>query len=248
MSKRAENIDKFLAYYCKWTSDSLLTERGIKLLQWSTWLLSYVTKEKYETASSSLRKLYNDLSMMRYVLRLYGFPTAVEGIRSGSWAGGTWEDGRIKKLGKIMAWSMAIYYPFEHLAWAKWTMPRLMPKYDANRLSAWSCRCWTVYIVSEIICSILKIKELNKKMTLLYDGVPHNHTHSENLKEKCLIKHSIYMNKLQILRDVFFAAPCINWSMDEWATNPWLSEVWCNGLSLAEAVTCIYQSICGLSI
>mmetsp|Transcript_17139 Transcript_17139/g.32431 ORF Transcript_17139/g.32431 Transcript_17139/m.32431 type:complete len:245 (-) Transcript_17139:69-803(-) len=242
-------MDQFLSLYCKWTSSSTYTERGIKMLQWTTWLVSRITKGKYEDVSSSLRKLYTELSMMRYVLRLYGFPTAIEGIRSGSWAGGPWEDKRIRKLGKIMAWSMAAYYPLEHLAWAKWTMPKLMPKIDANRFSAWSCRCWSVYIVAELLCSWLKIKELEKRLCILKEGSVQNNRileDGEKSNENSVILHSIYMNKLQILRDVFFAAPCINWSMNQWATNPWLSEAWCNGLSFAEAVVCIHQSLCGL--
>lgn len=244
----SEKMDEFLTLYCKWTGSSIYTERGIKLLQWSAWLVSRMTKGKYEDISSSLRKLYTDLSMMRYVLRLYGFPTAIEGIRSGSWAGGSWEDKRIQKLGKIMAWSMAVYYPFEHLAWAKWTMPKLIPKLDANRLSAWSCRCWCVYIFAELLSSCFKIKELEKKLNILQQGSSVQNTTmlTKSSDERSVILHSIYMNKLQILRDIFFAAPCINWSMNQWATNPWLSEAWCNGLSFAEAVVCIHQSLCGL--
>ena len=42
--KLAERLDRFLALYCKWTSNSLLTERGLKLFQWSTWFLSQITK------------------------------------------------------------------------------------------------------------------------------------------------------------------------------------------------------------
>eukprot|EP00591_Stephanopyxis_turris_P010045 CAMPEP_0195509208 /NCGR_PEP_ID=MMETSP0794_2-20130614/2215_1 /TAXON_ID=515487 /ORGANISM="Stephanopyxis turris, Strain CCMP 815" /LENGTH=291 /DNA_ID=CAMNT_0040636373 /DNA_START=42 /DNA_END=917 /DNA_ORIENTATION=+ len=233
---KQNKIDTFLSLYCKWTASSTLSERGIKMAQWTVWLLSQLSKNKNKVLSSSLRKLYSDLSMMRYVLRLYGMPVAIEGVRSGSWSGGKWKDSRIHKLSTLMAWSMVLYHPLEHLAWAQWTMPKLIPKsrVDGNRLSAWSCRFWAVYIVADFYGSILKNRELEEeKCAKQQDADP----------EQQAIEKTMFMNKLQIVRNIFYIAPCINWALDDWATNPWLSENWCNGLSLAEAITCMYQSI-----
>jgi len=173
---------------------------------------------------------------------------AIEGARSGSFAGGDWKDGRVKKLGYIMAWSMVFYHPLEHVAWAQWTMPKLMPRVDGNRLSAWSCRFWVVYIFADLVSSILKNRELEErrlKLKLVKGGHGEGGGDGDELKEK-EIEKSMLMNKLQIVRCAFFTGPCISWSLDDWATNPWLTENVCNGLSLAEAVTCMYQSLCSL--
>jgi len=177
---------------------------------------------------------------MRYVLRLYGMPTAIEAIRSGSWGAGAWKDNRIKQLGSVMAYSMAVFYPLEHVAWAQWNMPKLMPKVDGNKLSAWSCRFWLVYILAEMASAVLKNRELESELRCVDKDVKGPND------EALAIAKSMKMNKLQIVRDILFTGPCINWALDEWATNPWLSENWCNGLSFAEALTCMYQSIYSL--
>lgn len=181
--------------------------------------------------------------MMRYVLRLYGIPTAIEGIRTGSWSGGNWKDTRIAKCANICAWSMLIYYPLEHVAYFQWKMPKVLNKIDGNKLSAWSCRFWLVFIMSEMYACILKDREMKLELDQLSsEKKPNSDIESETTS---LIK-AIDMNRLQIVRDVLFTAPCINWSLDNWDTHPWLSENWCNGLSLAEAVVCMHQSIKGL--
>jgi hypothetical protein len=248
-SSRQQKIDKFLSSYCKWTSSSTLTERGIKMLQWTAWLLSQLTKNKYKVLSPSIRKLYADLSMMRYVLRLYGMPAAIEGVRSGSWSGGSWKDARIHKLAKLMAYSMVIYHPLEHIAWAKWTMPKLIPssRVDGNRLSAWSCRFWIVFIFADLISSILKNRELEERKQLLISSKSNGVDEAKDgALEQRTIEKAVFMNKLQIIRNIFFTGPCISWAGNEWATNPLLTENWCNGLSFAESVTCMYQSIYSL--
>jgi hypothetical protein len=102
--------------------------------------------------------------MTRYALRFYGFLQSLEGFRSGSWAGGTWDNPMIAKIAKyLMAGSMLVYYPLEHVAYAGWQMPNLV-KVDANRYSAVSCRFWTAYIVGDFWVSCLKLKEMRKKL------------------------------------------------------------------------------------
>lgn len=49
--------------------------------------------------------------------------------------------------------------------------------------------------------------------------------------------------KLQLMRCILFVLPCINWSLNNWATDPLLSEFMLNGLCLTEAYTAVYQSI-----
>jgi len=236
---RQDKLNKFLTIYCTWAGSSLYSERGIKLAQWLMWLLSQMTKNTNKFGSDlspSLRKIYLDLSMMRYFLRFYGWPVAIDGVISDD--GNQWKDTRISKISKVMAWSMVFYYPLEHAAAIKWNMPKYFQRIDANKFSAWSCRCWLVYILGDLISSYLKLHELEQKRIDM--------KHTENPGEMDEIEKSITINRLQVLRNVFYLPPCISWSRNDWATSPWLSENWVNGLSLAEAITNIYQSIYAL--
>lgn len=238
---RQDKLNRFLTVYCTWAGSSLYSERGIKLVQWLTWLLSQMTKNTKAFGSDlspTLRKIYSDLSMMRYFLRFYGWPVAIECVICKD-DGNQWNDTRIEKLTKMMAWSMVFYYPLEHVAAIKWNMPKFFRNVNANKLSAWSCKCWLVYILGDLVSSYLKVRELENKRIDMKQS-------AQDTKEIVDIEKAIVMNRLQLLRNVFFLPPCISWSRNDWATNPWLSENWVNGLSLAEAITNIYQSIYGL--
>jgi len=246
-------LDDFLKLYCKWSSNATLSERGIKLLQWSLWLLSCITKDRKELPkelSPSLRKVYSDLSIFRYFLRLYGMPLALEGVRSAGWAGGEWKDGKIRKLASFMAWNMLIYHPLEHVALAKWTMPKLFPRLDGNRFSALSCRFWMMFIAADAVSALLKNRELRDKrhslLNCLHKKEDKNraeHSSAVTLKEIKSLEKSIFVNKVQIVRCALFTPPCVNWSMPKWADDPLFSENVVNGFSFAEAVTAIYQSL-----
>ena len=161
----SSKLDKFLATYGSFSGSTFTADQGIKILQWSSWAISYATQTKHTNLSPSLRKLYNELSMARYVLRFYGFFQSLEGYRSGSWAGGSWDNPRIAKIAKyLMAGSMLAYYPLEHLAYAGWQMPKLV-KVNANKISAISCGFWTAYIVGDFWVSCLKWNELKTKLS-----------------------------------------------------------------------------------
>lgn len=177
-STLSRKLDDFLIFWNEWSSSSLRTDQGLKLLQWSFWAASRLTAPGTPTPgyrgnfnrrylnpelSPALRKCYADMSLVRYCLRLYGLPSSIEAVRSGSWSAG-WEDPRIHKLGKIMAWSMAVYYPFEHVAFTGFVVPKFSRQFvDENRWSAISCRFWSIFIVSDFASSVLKLKELAKR-------------------------------------------------------------------------------------
>ena len=249
----SSRVDHFLTVFGKFTEKSIYTERGIKLLQWTIWLISQLTKNNQrlpKECSPSFRKLYSDLSNMRYILRFYGFPGSWAAVRKpGCWAGSppyalTWKDGRIQTLADVMAWSMFFYHPLEHVAFAKWSMPKLVKGVDGNKLSAWSCRCWLVYIVSDWAGSYLKNRELsNRRKLLLACGNQNDDDDDMSAKEIKDIEQCMKNNRLQMVRNFFFTPPCLNWSLDKWATDPLLSENVVNGFSLLEAIVCIYQSV-----
>ena len=268
ISTTRNSFDQIFAKYAKFSSNSLYMERGLKLVQWVMWLCSQVTKNNqrfHRELSPSLRKIYSDLSMMRYVLRFYGFVPALDAATqspSGCWAGSPpyspcWKDGRIVKLANVMAWSMVFYHPLEHIAYANWKMPKVLHRVNGNKMSAWSCRFWLVYILADWLSSFLKNVELleyRKKLMLLQDrqdldGVGcnkgNNDDDSTQLKLR-LVDKTIFFNKLQMVRNFFFAPPCLSWSLNKWDTDPLLSENIINGMSLAEAVVCLYQTILSL--
>ena len=163
----SSRLDSFLSKYGTFSGSTFTADQGIKILQWSSWAISYATTKSnnVNNISPSLRKLYNELSMARYILRFYGMLQSLEGYRSGSWAGGTWDNPLIAKIAKyIMAGSMLAYYPLEHVAYAGWQMPKLV-KVNANKISAISCCFWTAYIVGDFWVSCLKWKELKMKLS-----------------------------------------------------------------------------------
>jgi hypothetical protein len=168
-STTISSLDQFLSTYCTFSARTFTTDQGLKVLQWSLWALSYMTKsnQRNKHLSPSLRKLYLELSFTRYVLRFYGFLQSLEGYRSGSWAGGgAWENPLIPKIAKyVLAGSMLFYYPLEHVAYIGWQVPQLVPRVNANKFSAISCWFWTVYIVGDFWMNCLKWKELKMKMS-----------------------------------------------------------------------------------
>lgn len=166
--KKQSRLDSFLSGYVQFTSSAVHQDRGLKLLQWTLWLASLKSKSKNE---SSLRKLYTHFSFVRYALRLYGLPASLEAAKSGSWGGEgyRYKDGRIGVLGKIMAWSMVVYYPLEHAAYIQWMAPGISKSKSAAKLSAYSCQAWLVYIVAEVVQSALKLKEMHQQRKQLLD-------------------------------------------------------------------------------
>eukprot|EP00978_Attheya_sp_CCMP212_P023092 scaffold69932_cov52-Attheya_sp.AAC.6 len=221
-------LDSFLSFYCDFSGPGINQDRILKLAQWLLWFASHWTKNKSSNPelSPGLRKMYFDLSMARYALRLLGMPTALHAIRSGSWGGGgQFQNKKIDQIGQVMAWSMLFYYPLEYVAYARWTSPKWI-KADAGKFSAYSCRFWLVYVVGEMIQCILKMKELRQqKRLLMLEKESHSNTDDE------------------VVRDMCFIPPCMNWSLLDWERKPWLKEPLVNGLMLTESIVCMYQSI-----
>jgi hypothetical protein len=157
-------LDKFLDAWSSFSGRLFTADQGLKVLQYTTWAVCYASRKKRGNLSPSLRKLYSELSMSRYVFRMYGFFQSLEGYRSGSWAGGNWENPMISKIAKyLLAGSMIFYYPLDHLAYAGWQMPQLV-RVNANKVSQISCLFWSVYTISDFWISCLKWQELKRKL------------------------------------------------------------------------------------
>lgn len=264
MSKISSRIDEMLEELCYFAGTTGEVDKGIKLISYSCWFLSRClpsvirTKDKakrelIQNICVGLRKVYTELFMARYAPRLFGIPTCIEGIRNGSWVGSEYKDERLRHTGKFMAWCMLFYYPLEHIAYARWVAPELIDA-DAEQFSAWSCRAWALYVIADIVASLLKIKELRENdedirkklanMKTSYsksDGKVQTKEWEEELEQ---LDRKRYSEKLQLWRNAFYFLPLVNWSLSNWETDPWLPEDVRNGLMLAESVTCIWQSFC----
>eukprot|EP00986_Skeletonema_menzelii_P002615 scaffold716_cov139-Skeletonema_menzelii.AAC.4 len=243
---------------CSFSAKTFTTDQGLKIIQWSSWAISYLTassKHHKETLSPALRKLYNEVSFTRYVLRFYGLFQSLEGFRSGSWAGGSWDNPKIAKIAKyLMAGSMIFYYPLEHVAYAGWQLPTLskFSRDNANKISALSCVFWSVYIIGDFWASCLKWKELKKQLNDLGRLLAVKKRDDDKTgmmeveQEQHALAKRIRLVKLQVIRCLLFILPSVNWSLPNWATNPLLGELPLNGLMLAEAYTSVYQSLVGM--
>jgi hypothetical protein len=249
-SSVAEKLEGFLKGYTGFMGKAVNQDRGLKLLQYTLWMFSHFYKDRV-VLRDALRKLYNELSFARYVLRLLGLPSAIEAAKTGSW-GASSETGKgvHKFLGQILAWSMIGYYPLEHGAYLQWQTPKLLfpktggPSRLAEKLSAWSCRCWLAYTVAEIVQCLMKLRE----QSVLFKKSVKKAVEDEDdeSKQKMLVQANDAVTKnlkLQIVRDLLFTLPAIHWSLPNWDTDPWLPDPFVNSLMWIETIVCMYQSI-----
>lgn len=249
----SDKTELFLKGYTSFMDKGINQDRGLKLMQYTLWMVALYYKDRV-VIRDSLKKLYNDLSFARYALRLFGLPTAIEASKTNSWsASSETRKGIHKFLGQILAWSMVGYYPLEHGAYLQWQTPKLFfqktkpPPRLAEKLSAWSCRCWLVYIVAEISQCWLKLREESYLLRRNWKKTIESEDEEGDEKSAKLVVHrdmaAIRNLKLQILRNLLFTLPAIHWSLPHWDTNPWLPEPLVNSLMWLEAVVCMYQSI-----
>ena len=215
-------IDRMLQAYVKFTSSALNQERCLKVAQYSLWMISRFYRNN-DTVRVALEKLSGNVSWARYITRFFGFPSALEGVRSGSW-------GNPKSLGKAMAWMMAFYYPIEHLAYLKWQAPSIvLPNSKITRLaskaSAVSCQFWLAYTVLDIVKSALALRQ-NQIGT-----------------GKALAPAQARNERLQLIREALFTPTAIHYALPNWDINPLLSNLSLNFLFWVESLVCMYQGI-----
>lgn len=269
-------LDRFLQGYGKFMSAGVHQDRSIKLLQYTLWMVSHFgvgSNNNGNNGSSNvvirqaLKKLSNEMSFARYVLRFLEWPQAIEAAKSGSWTVSstlTSHQSIHKWLGRILAWSMVGYYPLEYGSYLQWQTPTLLfptkalpplPRL-AEKLSAWSCRAWLAYIVADMMQSWLKLRE---EQQLLQQQTHAKKTDGDdddsNTSDKNDKRHQLaYLPnattaaamkklRLQIVRGALFALPAIHWSLPNWDRDPWLPEPVVNTLMWLEAVVCMYQSV-----
>mmetsp|Transcript_12524 Transcript_12524/g.26589 ORF Transcript_12524/g.26589 Transcript_12524/m.26589 type:complete len:293 (-) Transcript_12524:2255-3133(-) len=232
-------FDSFLTSYCEYTSNTAAVNIGLKLLVYTLWLLAWATDSPENTFSSSMYVLSEEFYMMTFAIRFPGILEAVEGFRTGSWADGSWEDPRIVFIAKyFMAGSMLFYYPFDHMVYLGWTVPKLVPV-DAQWCFSYSCRFWVVYLIADLIVCRLKILELRRKKTVLQIcGISEIKREIEKQTIECKLRYI----RIQRLRSFCALLPAIKWSFDNEKEALSEEEVFVNGLMLIEAYMALYQA------
>mmetsp|Transcript_18973 Transcript_18973/g.24647 ORF Transcript_18973/g.24647 Transcript_18973/m.24647 type:complete len:297 (-) Transcript_18973:497-1387(-) len=287
MVTEIEYID-FTRRLSTYFGSAAVQDKCLKLISYMCWFLSrtiknrnYAQDNRLEEICKDLRGIYTHLFMARYATRLFGTFSCLEAIKSGSWGvwGEAYEYGddearqedddvflslssRRKWLGKFMAWCMLLYYPCEHVTYAKWIAPKLFKRINAEWWSAWSCRFWGLYVIADTLGSIAKVrigsrrrKQIVNEMHMLqplpgwnrkdvqYNG---HDVDERQLWLKCeLIQWDkrIYLERLQLIRNALYCLPLLSWSKSDWERNPMLPEEVINSLCLGESIVCFWQSI-----
>ena len=295
------------------------------------------------TVAPWLEQLYQELTWTRYVLRILQFPVAIDAALHQSWtlsaipnvsssdggsdsssgcSTGSHKSNTVAKrqqiynvLGRILTYSMVLYYPTELMAYLLWMKPKaststsaavteiplksLQPSMtttlvcdshqqygymisfisnvyttlrdpkirDKNNASSssssfllsklfssfvvpsmtcpspetWSylsCRCWLIYVITELIQSYIQYKEL-----LLSFTQPSNPTTDSSEYRNAQQQQQQQQIVLQTVRNVLFLIPCATWSMPKWDTQPIVPSRTVNTLLWFESIVSLYQAI-----
>ena len=285
-----------------------------------------------------LEKLYNEFTWTRYILRILQLPVAMDAAIHQSWtltaqnvsvdSSSTRNDNSIvvsqrqkiyNLLGRLLTFSMVLYYPTELMAYLLWMKPKIssattiaevlksLPSSTTTTTTAttttttlvcdhphgyivssiynfyttlrdptrhnnsytfstkssssswlrkllssvitpsircpapetWSylsCRCWLIYVITELIQSYIQYQEL-----LLVSSPSSNHSTTPCTTE---YRHEQQQQiVLQTLRNLLFVIPCTTWSMPKWDTQPIVSLRTVNTLLWFESIVSIYQAI-----
>ena len=259
----SSQLDRLLMGYTSFLQSGLYQDRSLKVLQWTLWMLSHFGARRNAIVRDALKKLSNELSFARYLLRFLQLPLALEAAKTGSWAVSSNRSSspRMHKwLGRILAWSMLGYYPLEYGAYLQWQTPQLLvaqspppPSRLAEKWSAWSCRCWLAYLAAEMVQCGLRLREETQWLRQQAHAKKTDGDSAESDDEQPLAlaapttttttPHVITNLRLQLLRDALFTLPAIHWSLPNWDRDPWLPEPLVNTLMWLEAVVCMYQSV-----
>mmetsp|Transcript_19089 Transcript_19089/g.36166 ORF Transcript_19089/g.36166 Transcript_19089/m.36166 type:complete len:308 (-) Transcript_19089:121-1044(-) len=255
-------IGRILQRYTRIVGKSLHRDRLLKTLQYTVWWYSHMGLKNSQAAAN----LYNDVCWARYVSRLTEWPTALEALWNDSWTidfGCSSNSnsnnnnnnnnntlflqklGRI--LGRILAASMFVYYPAEHAAYGRWKVlpqPTTGQQRLAERYSAWSCRAWLVYILTDIVQGYVA---LTTPMPSNHDDDDNNNKDNNTDKDKealLALQQQSKRHKQQVvmLRNILFLLPAYHWSLSDWDRRPWLKSTTVNLFMWLEAIVSLYQT------
>ena len=115
----------------------------------------YISHSSKSPFTDWLADLKARLSETRVINRLLvGLPASIEGYLA-------YGDATTVEaiLGRLMAFSMILYHPIEHVWWAS-TLKPVLVHIDGNKWSQWTCRCWVVYVVCDLIGTLRRLGQI----------------------------------------------------------------------------------------
>jgi hypothetical protein len=240
-TKKFALVVRILRWYVRFSGSALNQDKILKVLQYS--LKVWFSHQAWP------QRIANEITMARYVTRLVGWPVALEAAWNDSWAVVVPHPSSLsatttttitrailhKWLGRILAYSMTVYYPTEHLAYALWMKPPMNTAAAAGkqttaggigtwRAETWSYlsnRCWLLYIIAEMVQSALQLQD----ETSSSDPV------------------AVANTQLSLARSALMVLPCLHWSRSDWDTAPFfIKNETINLLLWTESIVCIYQA------
>mmetsp|Transcript_14704 Transcript_14704/g.40651 ORF Transcript_14704/g.40651 Transcript_14704/m.40651 type:complete len:330 (-) Transcript_14704:1389-2378(-) len=228
-------LDDFLAKLVRFFATSSGKERTMKLVQYMLWFLShYYCSGQTRT---SLENLSGEVLWARYVLRFFGWPSAIQAARTNCWAPG--------RIGRLLAWSMVAYFPLEHAAYLHWKAPQLMrssrPSQVANTLSAWSCRFWMVYIMVDTYRALRSLQDLQRVQQQQQFNDASSPLDSSHDYDDHGTAIQIQNERIGLLRNFLSCVPAYHWSFDTGESG--VSNVTVKGMMLTDAVVGFYQEV-----
>ena len=125
----------------------------------------------------------------------------------------------------------------------------------ASKASAWSCRFWFTYLLLDIYRCTLSLRELkqNPHQTSKADDLvsssdsDKNENNNNNKLTQTDKQHSeivtVRTEHLQIVRNILYVLPAVNWSLPNWDTQPWLHNDLVNGLCWLESMVGLFQGV-----
>ena len=275
-------LQKYLAFYIKFVSTPVNQDKLLKLLQWSLYMCSLATISRRKNASLPtsqwLHKLYGEVSWARYILRILQFPMALDAVLNHRWtaqalkcddASSTTQ--RIYNvIGKVLSYSMLVYYPTELMAYLLWMKPpaplqlssaaatvssheircsdgaclvqksRWFALYAPPQPSTWPPEKWS-YLSCR--CWLAYVVAELVQSVVQWKELQQPEPRDVDPNTNVDVRHQRTMIALQSIRNALFMLPCLQWSLPKWDTEPLCPTYTINTLMWFESLVSLYQAV-----
>jgi len=248
-------LRRWLTFYVTFCGSPTNQDILLKVLQWSLWMMAHTGELLHNQNKQWISRISEQLSYARYAMRLLGFPMALEAALTNSWALDK-SSTVYRVIGKILAYSMAGYYPTEMVAYLQWLAPDAAadgssataePSKKWNIPDTWShisCFFWFVYVVAELTQCILQWLDLRAKKWCLEKAKKRdNDTTTTVCSSVSELSNQLINIRLQTARNTLYLLPSFYYSFPNWVTRPWLRPYTVSALMWCEAVVSLYQAI-----
>jgi translation initiation factor 2 beta subunit (eIF-2beta)/eIF-5 len=280
-------LQKYLAFYIKFVATPVNQDKLLKLMQWSLYMCSLAVIARRNKNASNLHssqwlhKLYGEVSWARYILRILQFPMALDAVLNNSWttqaavkcdASPTTGDPSTTQriynvVGKVLSYSMLLYYPTELMAYLLWMKPpnplstttavakqqilctdgiclvekrRWLSLYAPPQLSTWTPEKWS-YLSCR--CWLAYVAAELIQCVVQYKELLPQVPNDEGLSSNRDLERQRRMIVLQGVRNALFLLPCLQWSLPKWDTQPLCPTYTINTLMWFESLVSLYQAI-----